>query len=137
MLPPADRDLHLRQNIPIGAGAVLKVADCQKLHHGRKQATETVVGSHRLPYRCPPEHASRSLAGIHGQVCPGLELHKGVFLEKLVEGSKGFKRGCAVAESTAAVTGGKKQTTLHTQDGSRLETGIELPLQAQGDVAHS
>src|SRR6202521_3471807 len=134
MLSPAYSDLHFGQDIPVRARPRLEVTYRQKLDHGRKQPSQHVVRSHRLPYSHPPEHAARSYARIYRQVRPQLGLQKRILLEQLIERCKGLELRRPRTEPSLAVPGWQQNTTLQTQDRTRPQTRKHLPLQRQRNV---
>src|SRR6202158_96162 len=119
VLPPAYGDLHFRQNIPSGFCPRREITYRQKLNHRRKQPSQHVVLSHRLPYRDPPVHAARSHLRIKRQVRPQLGLQKRVLLEQLIERRKGLELRGPRTEPSLAVPGRQQKTALQTQDRTR------------------
>src|ERR1700736_1795562 len=104
MLTTANCDLHLGNNIPIIFGPINQIAVGDELHHGREQATQSVVFRETLAERRPPENSLRSDVGMPRQTGAKLKLQKSIRGEKLIESSEHFKCSRAAAERAGSVS---------------------------------
>src|SRR5581483_4692843 len=95
VLPLAERDLKLRQEVPVLLCAIDQISIRQKLDHRCPDAPESLVLCERLPHSRPPEHRLWRLIGMGRQLRAELRLKEaqgaGLRRQPLSERSKGFE----------------------------------------------
>src|SRR5262245_10107082 len=64
VLPFAERDLHLRNNIPLRFLVIDELARTKKLHHRRPRSPETIATREALADRAAPARLFRRLVGV-------------------------------------------------------------------------
>src|SRR5437868_1480811 len=84
VLTLADGHLHLRENVPIGFGAVDQITGCEKFAHRRPHPAEAVVGGKSLSDGGIEKNSLRGDVGVAGQIRSELRLNKSVGGKKLI-----------------------------------------------------
>ena len=135
MLAPAQRDLHLRHDVPVGFSAVHQVAGGEKLHHGRPLAAEPMIGGDGLSNGGVVEEALRRFIGMSRQIGAHLELYPRVGGEELIEGGEWLKDGSAGAAQPGA-SGGRQHPALQAENRAGSQAGKHHMLQPERNVAH-
>src|SRR5262249_29077155 len=85
VMPLIQRDLDLRQQIPIRSCIGYQITVHEKFEHRGPDAAESSILCERFPNRGTEEHGLRRLFSIHWQVRAGLELDEAKASQALAE----------------------------------------------------
>src|ERR1700743_458087 len=129
----ASGDLHLRDEVEVGSGAVCVCT--YELDHRSEEAAETVIGRHRPACGGAEEESAGRFVRVEGDIAAELKLEEVALAEELVVGEEGLEGGGTCAEAAVAVAAGRKKASLCTKDGAGRKAGEELAFEADRDVA--
>src|SRR5690606_20859112 len=136
VLPPVQRDLHLRHEIPAGCGAPFELARGEHLEHRRPRAAEPPLGE-RASAGDTPERLPAGDGGVGRQLEARLRLDERVAREDLSERHERFEDRHAASETLGLLAGRQDDLAGDAENVPARDVVVERVLHGEGDVAET
>jgi len=135
MLAPAERDLELRQEIPVGLLAGRQFTIRQKFDHWGPHASKTHSLVQALAEGGSPVDSAVGFRRVRRQLNAALELEKALIRQELPVRSERFKDRDPGSETPGPIARRQDGLALNAQDGTGSQAAENQALVTQGDVA--